>query len=211
MFWEKFIQDLPFYILNLLAFTAVIAVTWLWARTRFFAELAQYQTKIAELQLQRNDQLFALEDDCKAKHERVRLILAELRDHIRFNKTEMVNARRNEISNVFVLDYCKAMQQYTRLAAEMYEYDYKKRRQFIENHLYPFLQLAGEILHTIDQPNLMEMLGEDAVAIRWNYMDLDFAFDFIRLRTKFTDFGIRSAMRKHLKILGFEKDIKAFN
>lgn len=208
MFWEKFIQDLPFYLLNLLAFSAVVAVTWLWARTRFFAELAQYQTQIAELQLQRNDQLFALEDECKAKAERLRLILKDLRNQISFKKADMVNARRNELSNVFILEYCPTMQQYTRLAAEMFEYDYKKRRQFLENHILPFLQLSGDLLKIINQPNAIEMIGEEAIPIRWNYMDFDFAFDFIRTRIKRTDLDARTRMHKHLKRLGFQKDIK---
>ncbi len=194
-----------------MAFATVVAVVWLWARSRFTAQLAEYQTQIAALQLERNDRLFALEDECKAKKERLRQILKDLRNQVNFNKTDMAIARRNELSNVFALEYCPSMQAYTRLASEIYEFDYDKRRQFIENHLYPFLQLAGDLLHVINQPKTLNLIGEDAVPIYWNYMDFDFAFDFIRLRTRYTDIGLRLAMHKHLRRLGFEKAVKIHN
>lgn len=209
--WEKFLQDLPWYLLNLSAFLTVIAVTWLWARTRFVQELAKYKVEIASLQMNRNDQLFELEDQCKEKNERLRLILKDLKYKIQRNQTDMIAARRNELSNVFMLDYCKAMQKYTRLADEIYEFDREKRRQFIENHINPFLQLAGDILEVINQPNIMEILGDQAQVIHFNYMEFDFAFDFVKRKMRFIDFDIRKAFKDHLKRLDFQKAIKIHN
>ncbi len=209
--WEKFLADLPWYLLNLGAFVTVVIVTWLWARTRFVAEIAKYKVEIASLQMNRNDQLFELEDICKEKNERLRLILKDLRMKLHRKQLDMVQARRNELSNVFMLDYCKSMQQYTRLADEVYEFDREKRRQFIENHINPFLQLAGDILEVVNQPNIMELLGDQATAIQFNYMEFDFAFDFVKKKMRFVDFDLRRAMREHLKRLDFQKAIKIHN
>lgn len=209
--WELIMKDWPFFVLNLGAFITIIFVTWLWARTRFVAELAKYQTQIATLQLQRNDQLFALEDDCKAKLERVRLIFKDLKTQLHLKNVAMVNARRNELSNVFVLDYLPAMQKYVRLADEMFEYDRSKRRQFIENHVNPFLQFAGDLQETMNLPNLLNLLGAEAQPIRFSYMDFDFAADFIRRKGTIIDFALRLSMKQHIKRLGFQRDMKVLN
>ncbi len=209
--WEMILKDLPFYLLNLGAFVMVVFVTWLWARTRFVSEIAKYQTEIVTVQLQRNDQLFLLEDDCKAKYERVRMILKDLRTQIHLKKTEMVAARRNELSNVLILAYCPAMQKYTRLADEMFSYDRQKRRQFIENHLNPFLQLSGDLLELMNMPKVMELLGESATAVKYGYLDFDFAFDFARKKKSIVDIGLRVAMNRHLKRMGFARDVKVLN
>ncbi len=209
--WEIILKDLPFYLLNLGAFVMVIFVTWLWARTRFIAEIAKYQTELVKVQLQRNDQLFLLEDDCKKKYERLRLILKDLRTQIHLKKVEMVASRRNELSNVLILDYCPAMQKYTRLADEMFCFDRQKRRQFIENHLNPFLQLSGDLLELMNMPKVMELLEESAMTVKYSYMDFDFAFDFARKKKSVVDIGLIIAMNRHLKRMGFARDVKVLN
>jgi hypothetical protein len=209
--WEQFIKDLPFYLLNLAAFTALVIITWLWARTRFMSEIAKYQTELASLQLQRNDQFFALEDDVKAKYERLRLILRDFRTHHQLKNADMLHARRNELSNVLILDYLPAMHKYTRLADEMFANDLKKRRQFIENHLNPFLQLSGDLFELMNLPTVLQLAGAEANPIRFNYMDFDFVFDFARKKRTLIDFGLRTAMNKHLRRMGFSKEMKLLN
>lgn len=211
MNWDAFVEQLPFYALSFAGLLALVAVSWFWARSRFMGELAKYQTEIAKLQLGRNDQLFALEDVCKAKNERIRLILKDLKKQLREKNGEMVRARRNELSNVFVLDYCPAMQAYCRLAQEMFELDREKRQQFIENHLNPFLQLAGDLLQVLNQKKLKDMAGPGALPIRYQYMDFDFAFDFLRAQIRFQDFDLKQARKAHLERLGFERAVKINN
>jgi len=209
--WELIMKDWPFFVLNLGAFITIIFVTWLWARTSFVAELAKYQTELATLQLQRNDQLFALEDDCKVKHERLRLILKDLRTQLHLKNIEMVNARRNELSNVFVLDYLPAMQKYTRLADEMFEHDRTKRLLFIENYIRKFFDESIDLLGTMNLEPLIELLGPETEPIRFSYMDFDFAFDFVRRKRTIFDFGLRIEMNKNAQKLGYQKDIKIYN
>lgn len=103
------------------------------------------------------------------------------------------------------------MQAYCRLAQEIFELDREKRQQFIENHLNPFLQLAGDLLQVLNQKKLTDMAGPGALPIRYQYMDFDFAFDFLRAQIRFQDFDLKQVRKAHLERLGFERAVKIHN
>ncbi|MCH2044544.1 MAG: hypothetical protein MK212_10545 [Saprospiraceae bacterium] len=204
-FLDAIQNDLTFYILNILAFAVIILVTWWYTRIQQFKTIAQLRTEIATLQIQQNNELFELEDIYKAKEERMRLIIKDLRDQINKGDLSMVRARRNELSNILALDYAKAMSNYTRLADQFYDGNRYRHTQFIENHILPFLQNAGDIMKVLNQPSVRDT--SDAADIKLNYMNFDFAFDFIKKDIRFTSFGLKSAMKKHAQRLGFGNDI----
>lgn len=204
-FLDAIQNDLTFYILNILGFAVVVLVTWWYTRIQQFKTIAQLRTEIATLQIQQNNELFALEDVYKTKEERMRLIIKDLRDQLNGGDANMIRARRNELSNILALDYAKAMSNYTRLADQFYDGNRYRHAQFVENHILPFLQNSGDIMETLNQASVRD--ASNATDVRLNYMDFDFAFDFIKKDISFTSFGLKSAMRKHAQRLGFKNDI----
>ena len=69
-------NGLLFGIITLALITSVL-ITWLYARTRQYAEIANLKTQLVELESGFNDTLFEKEDLHKDKLERARLVLAD--------------------------------------------------------------------------------------------------------------------------------------
>lgn len=202
-FLEAIQADWIFYVVNLLAFGVVIWCTWLYSQSKQAEAIAKVQAQLQQLQLQQNDKLYELEDAMNKKKERIRLILKELESQIRSKDVEMLKARRNELSNVFVMEYALAMQQYSRLAHQFYELHPPKYRDFVRNTIFPFLDMSRKVLAAINAPKIIQMIGkEDAPKVAYSYKDFDFAFDMIRKHGT-TDF--RREMNQYLPALGFKK------
>jgi hypothetical protein len=201
VFWETLQQDFWFYLINLLAFATAIIISWLWTRYRWLAQVAQLKTEIALLKVQQGDQLSVLEDAYKAKEEHVRFVLQDFLQQLENGDAKMLQARRNELSNIFILEYRKRFYHFVRLAAELYEENEKKHRIVIENHILPFLQLAGDLLEVINQPNVLAL--SQTPRLQYQYQDFDFVFDFMQRFLGWTDFGLKKAIKQHKTRLNF--------
>lgn len=200
-FWEIIQQDFIFYIINLLIFVTVVLVTWLFAKSKQMESISKLKTQLEYLKMQQNDKLFALEDLYKKKQERLRLILKDMESNFKDSNKDMVEARRNELSNVFLLEYKDAVHKYARLA-DQYFAEYRPRhREFVQNHIFPFLDTSRKVLSAINTPNVLKMTGGQA--IQYSYQDFDFAFDLIR-KNMFLFDNFRADLKKYMKALGFK-------
>jgi hypothetical protein len=201
-FLEAIQADWIFYVVNLLAFGVVIWCTWLYSQSKNAEALAKVQAQLQQVQLQQNDKLFALEDALGKKKERIRLILKEIETQMRAKDAEMLKARRNELSNVFVMEYAVAMQQYSRLADQFYELHPPKYREFVRNYIFPFLDMSRKVLSTINAPKVIKAIGAgEAPTVAYSYKDFDFAFDMIR---KHGNADFKREMKQYLPELGFK-------
>ncbi|MCP4442304.1 MAG: hypothetical protein GY810_25635 [Aureispira sp.] len=200
-FWEIIQHDFIFYIINLIIFVTVVLVTWLFAKSKQLETVSKLKTQLEYLKMQQNDKLFDLEDKYKKKQESLRLILKELESNYKTNDKDMVEARRNELSNVFLLEYKDAVHKYARLA-DQYFAEYRPRhREFVQNHIFPFLDTSRKILSAINTPQIMQMVGGQP--IKYSYQDFDFAFDLIR-KNMFMFDNFRADLKKYMKALGFK-------
>ena len=197
---ESIQQDWIFYVVNLLAFVAVVAITWLYSRSKQLETIAQLQAQLQQIQLQQNDKLFALEDEFKNKKERLRLIMKDMESQTKNKNIAMMIYRRNELSNVFVMEYTATMQRYARLADQYYELHPPKYREFVRNYIFPFLDTSRKVLSAINTPQIIETIG-NASPVQYSYKDFDFAFDMIRKHIT-TDFN--REMIVYLNELGFK-------
>lgn len=201
---EQFIEslraDAAFYLINVFAFFAVVVLTWLLVRANLLRQVYQLKTELAALRLGYNEQLFALEDVRRVKEEELRLVLSDLRSQLRVKNANLADARRNELSHLFFTDYREAVYQYSRLAIELHADDEQKRKQLLENHIFPFLQLSGDVLEVINQENLLKLVAAPKLIL--SERDLDFAFDVIRSVEQWNSFGLKRAKRQHTKRLG---------
>ncbi|BDS11696.1 hypothetical protein [Aureispira anguillae] len=200
-FLEAIQADWIFYAVNILVFIVVVMVTWLYARGQQMEAIAKLQAQIQQIQLQQNDKLFSLEDEYKLKKERVRLILKDMEAQLKANDMEMLKSRRNELSNVFVMEYRETMHRYARLADQYYELHPPKYQEFVRNYIFPFLDTSRKILSAINATIIMKALGESQ-PIQYSYKDFDFAFDMIR---KHPTLSLKKEMNAYLKELGFSK------
>jgi hypothetical protein len=198
---EAIQQDWIFYLVNLLAFVIVVTVTWLYSQSKQMEAIAKLQAQLQQLQLQQNDKLFALEDEYKKKKERLRLIMKDMENQLRNQDVDMLTSRRNELSNVFVMEYAATMHRYARLADQFYELHPPKYREFVRNYIFPFLDISRKVLSAINTPKVMQTIGAKT-PVQYSYKDFDFAFDMIRKHGT-TDF--RREMMVYLKELGFKK------
>lgn len=203
-FLEAIQADWIFYVVNILVFVVVIMVTWLYARGQQMEAIAKLQAQIQQIQLQQNDKLFSLEDEFKLKKERVRLILKDMEAQLKAKDMEMLKSRRNELSNVFVMEYRETMHRYARLADQYYELHPPKYQEFVRNYIFPFLDTSRKVLAAVNATIVMKALGENA-PVRYSYKDFDFAFDMIR---KHSTMSFKKEMKSYLKELGFtQKDL----
>ena len=198
--WDILIRDIWFYLINLGALVVVGLAIWLWTRQNWLWRLAQVKTELASLRLGQTDFLAKLEDEYKAKEEHVRLVLQDLLKHWESGDLDMLRARRNELSNIWILDYRKALSSYVRSATDIYEDNRHKQYLLIENHLLPFLQLSGDLLDTLNQADLLDKLQAQPMVLQ--YQDFDFIFDFTRLYLSWKDWNLRRALKKHRRRLG---------
>ena len=198
---ENIQQDWIFYLVNLLAFVIIVAVTWLYSQSKQMEAIAKLQAQLQQLQLQQNDKLFALEDEYKKKKERLRLIMKDMENQLRNQDVDMLTSRRNELSNVFVMEYAISMHRYARLADQFYELHPLKYREFVRNYIFPFLEVSRKVLSAINTPKVMQTIGTKT-PVTYSYKDFDFAFDMIR---KHGTTDLRREMMIYLKELGFKK------
>lgn len=200
-FIEAIQADWIFYMVNILVFVVVVLVTWLYVRGQQMEAIAKLQVQIQQIQLQQNDKLFSLEDEYKLKKERLRLILKDMEAQLKAKDLDMLQSRRNELSNVFVMEYRETMHRYARLADQYYELHPPKYQEFVRNYIFPFLDTSRKVLAATNAPVVMKTLGEKA-PIQYSYKDFDFAFDMIR---KHSSFSFRKEMVSYLRALGFSK------
>lgn len=200
-FLEAIQEDWIFYVVNILVFVVVVMVTWLYAKGQQMEAIAKLQAQIQQIQLQQNDKLFSLEDEYKQKKERVRLILKDMEAQLKAKDVDMLQARRNELSNVFVMEYRETMHRYARLADQYYELHPPKYQEFVRNYVFPFLDTSRKILAAINAGVVLKSLNNSA-PIHYSYKDFDFAFDMIR---KHPSFSFNREMNAYLKALGFSK------
>lgn len=199
---ESLRADAPFYLINMLVFFVVVAVTWLLVRASSLKHIYQLKTELAALRLGYNEQLFALEDVRQAEEEGLRLVLSDLRSQLRVKNANLAEARRNELSHLFFTTYREAVYQYSRLAIELHADDREKRKQLVENHIFPFLQLSGDVLELMNQENLLKIVSAPKLIL--SERDFDFAFDAIRSVSQWNSFGLKRAKRQHAKRLGLQ-------
>lgn len=192
--------DAPFYLINILAFFVVVAVTWLLVRASLLRQIYQLKTELAALRLGYNEQLFALEDVRQEREEELRLLLSDLRGQLRVEQRNLVEARRNELSHLFFTAYREAVYQYSRLSIELYADDREKRLQLIENQILPFLQLSGDVLELMNQERLLKLIAAPPLLL--SERDYDFAFDALDSVIRWNNFGLKRARRLHKKRLG---------
>lgn len=192
--------DWIFYLVNAAIFIVVIMVTWLYAKSQQMETIAKLQAQLQQIQLQQNDRLFELEDANKAKSERVRLILKDMEVQLKTKQMDMLQARRNELSNVFIMEYRAAMHAYARLADQYYELHPPKYQAFVRNQIFPFLDASRKILAAVNAGAVLKALG--ASPIQYSYKDFDFAFDMIR---KYPSLGSKKELKQYLNALGFTK------
>lgn len=198
---EMIQQDWPFYFVNLLGFVTIVAVTWFYSQSKQKEAIAKLQVELQQLQLQHNDELFVLEDEVKKKRERLRLIMKDMESQMKNKDVAMLTARRNELSNVFVMEYVATMQGYSRLANQYYNLHPQKHRSFVRNYIFPFLDTSRKVLSAINTPPIVKTIT-GATKVVYSYKDFDFAFDMIR---KHTTADTRREMNIYLKELGFTK------
>ena len=202
MLWEMLLKDFWFYLINLLAFATCIMLTWLYLRQKHLQILLSLKTELAQLRLEQGQGLFQLEDQYKAKEEHIRFVLQDLLSQIENQDAEMLRARRNEISNLFVLEYRKSFYQFIRLASEIYEDNPDQHQVIIENHILPFLQLTGDVLTVLNQENILSLTQTPKLSFQ--YQDFDFVFDFLHRFLRFHHWGLKKAIRQHAKRLNFK-------
>jgi hypothetical protein len=200
-FLEAIQADWIFYVVNILVFVVIVMVTWLYARGQQIEAIAKLQAQIQQIQLQQNHKLFVLEDEFKLKKERLRLILKDMETQLKDKDLDMVKSRRNELSNVFVMEYRETMHRYARLADQYYESHPPKYQEFVRNYIFPFLDTSRKVLAAVNSSTIMQALGETS-PISYSYKDFDFAFDMIR---KHSSFSFRKEMVSYLRALGFSK------
>lgn len=198
--WELLLRDLWFYLINIFAFAAVGILVWLRTRQIWLERLASAQMELASLRLKEGDILAELEDKYKDKEEHLRLVLLDLMKHWKEGNEEMARARRNEVSNLWILEYRRRLSQYVRMLTEVYTGNRDKQYLLIENHLLPFLQMSGDLLETLNQEDLLALTGSKAMVLQ--YQDFDFIFDFTRLYLSWFDWSLRRSLKKHRKRLG---------
>lgn len=202
-FIEAIQADWIFYVVNLLAFVTVVLCTYLYAKSKQAQAVAAVQAELQQVQLQYTDKLLDKEEALKKKKERVRLILKDLDNQMRNKDVAMLQARRNELSNVFVMEYAAAMQQYAHLGHQFYELNVDKYHSFVRNEIFPFLDTSRKILMAINAPKVIQTIGTElAPAISYSYQDFDFAFDMIR---KYPTSEFNREMQQYLPALGFSK------
>jgi len=194
-------EDWIFYLLNILMFVVVVLVTSMYVQSKQMETIAKLEVQIQQLQLQQNEKLFALEDEFKKKKERLRLIMKDMETQLRQKEKDMLVARRNELSNVFVMEYRETMHRFARLADQFYELHPPKYRAFVRNYIFPFLETSRKVLAAINTPKVMQM-AEAKTPVSYSYKDFDFAFDMVR---KHANMDLRREMMRYLKDLGFTK------
>lgn len=199
-FLEIIQADWIFYAVNIVVFIVVVMVTWLYAKGQQMEAIAKLQAQLQQVQLQQNDKLFSLEDQYKLKKERVRLILKDMEAQLKANDVQMLESRRNELSNVFVMEYRETMHRYARLADQYYELHPPKYQEFVRNYIFPFLDTSRKILAAINATVILKKLN--STPIQYSYKDFDFAFDMIR---KHSTLSTKREMYAYLKELGFTK------
>lgn len=198
-----FLSDWAFYALLGFLLLTVGFVVWLYARTRSAHTIAELKTRLLELQGQYNAAIHAQEDEARAKLEHLRLILQDLRNHLKAgNAPDMVAARRNEAANFLVLEYAKAVRNHWRLQEPFLNDNRQRYALFLENHILVFLQQAGDIFESLNQPEVLRQAQAQPLTLY--RPDFDFAFDALRDYARPLDFGIRRAARLHAKRLGFK-------
>lgn len=200
-FLEVIQADWIFYLVNILVFIVIVMVTWLYAKSQQVEAIAKLQAQIQQIQLQQNDKLFSLEDEYKLKKERIRLILKDMEAQLKAKDIEMLKSRRNELSNVFVMEYRETMHRYARLADQYYELHPPKYQEFVRNYIMPFLDTSRKVLAAINASVILKTLG-NGESIQYSYKDFDFAFDMIRKHPTMT---LKKEMYAYLKELGFSK------
>ena len=200
-FLEAIQADWIFYVVNIIVFIVVVMVTWLYSQGQQMEAIAKLRAQIQQIQLQQDDKLFRLEDEFKLKKERIRLILKDMEAQLKAKDMDMLKSRRNELSNVFVMEYRETMHRYARLADQFYELHPPKYQEFVRNYIFPFLDTSRKVLAAINASVVMKALGETA-AVSYSYKDFDFAFDMIR---KHSTFSFRKEMNAYLNDLGFSK------
>lgn len=200
-FWENLHQDGSFYAVLTFLLATIIIVTWLYARTRSAQIIAQLKTQLLEVQAQYNDRIFAAEDEARQRLEHLRLILQDLRNQLVAKNSAMILARRNEAANFLVLEYAKSVRHYARIVEPFLRDNRPQQRQFLENHILPFLQQSGDVLQVLNQPEVLRNCQAQPLALF--YPDFDFAFDSLRHYAYWWDFGIRQATHAHAQRLGF--------
>lgn len=200
-FLEVIQADWIFYLINILVFGVVVLVTWLYAKGQHVEAIAKLQAQLQQIQLQQNDKLFALEDEFKKKKERIRLIMKDMEAQLKAKDEAMLQSRRNELSNVFVMEYRETMHRYARLADQYYELHPPKYQEFVRNYIFPFLDTSRKVLAAVNASVVMKGAGT-TIPVRYSYKDFDFAFDMIR---KHPTFSFKREMNTYLKELGFKK------
>lgn len=193
--------DWIFYVINILMFFVVILVTWLYSKSKQMEVITKLKVELQQVQLEQNDKLYALHDDYKLKKERLRLIIKEMDLQLAEDNLDMLNARRNELSNVFVMEYREMMYRFARMADQYYDLDIPKYQEFVRNQIFPFLDTSRKVLAAVNASVVTDKL-EEAVIFKYNYKDFDFAFDMIR---KHSTFSFIKEMNSYLKELGFSK------
>ncbi len=202
-FIEAIQQDWIFYFVNILAFATVVAVTWLYSQSKQKEAIAKLQIELQQLQLKQSDKLFELEDDLKLKTERLRLIMKDMETQMIDKNIDMLQSRRNELSNVFVMEYVQVMQTYARLGNQYYQLHPIKYREFVRNYIFPFLDISRKVISAINTPKVIALIGSNkAQKVSYPYHTFDFAFDMIR---KYATSDFRREMNIYVKELGFTK------
>lgn len=198
-FIESIQSDWPFYLVNILIFVSLILVTWLYAKARQAESVAQLQAQLQQLQMQQNQQLFDLEDAFKLKKERIRLILKDMEFQLKKKDQEMLSARRNELTNVFIMEYRESMHRFARLAHQYYELNPPKYQEFVKNYIFPFLSTSHLVLSAVNTDAIKKQLNITN-DFSFSYQDFDFTFDMIR---KYPNFAFKRTMKKHVEAIGF--------
>ncbi len=199
-FLDAIQADWIFYLINILVFVVVVMVTYLYANGKKVEAVARLQAQIQQIQLQQNDKLFSLEDEYKLKKERIRLILKDMEAQLSAKDVDMLQSRRNELSNVFVMEYRETMHRYARLADQYYELHPPKYQEFVRNCIFPFLDTSRKVLAAVNASVIMKTIGTSN-PVRFSYKDFDFAFDMIR---KHPTYSFKKEMKSYLKELGFK-------
>lgn len=106
--FQYFLDDIWFYILNLLGFCLVVLVTWLWTRLRAVRLDQVYQAQLQALRLQHAETYQKPVQYLAEQREQMRCLLYGMRVALQENRLQDLRQYRHQLSHALILDYLPA-------------------------------------------------------------------------------------------------------
>lgn len=154
--FQFFLDDIWFYLLNLLGFCLVALVTWLWTRLRAVRLDRAYQVQLKALRLQHAEAYQKPVQYLAEQREQMRRLLYGMKTALEEDRLQDLRQYRHQLSHVLILDYLPAA---TRLWQTQRPLEgARPSAAWVEHAVVPVLETSRQVLAGLNAAPLLKVL-----------------------------------------------------